>query len=41
MSLSCEDVGYPDKVVRWCSDGDYLAIFLRPVFSVSRVLNSY
>jgi len=27
----CEDM--PDKVVRWCRDGD----FLRPVVSVSRV----
>jgi len=24
---------WPDKVVRWCRDGD----FLRPVFAVSRV----
>jgi len=28
---------YPDKVVRWCPDGDFLAIFLRLVFSPSRV----
>jgi len=30
----------PDKVVRWCRDGDFCIIFasfLRPVFSVSRV----
>ena len=26
----------PDKVVRWCPDGDFLR-FLRPVFSESRV----
>jgi len=25
----------PDKVVRWCPDGEFLAIFLRPVFSAS------
>jgi len=25
----------PDKVVGWCPDGDFLAIFLRPVFSAS------
>jgi len=29
--LSCKDI--PDKVVRWCQDGD----FLRPVFAASRV----
>jgi len=23
---------YPDKVVRWCTDGEFLAIFLHPVF---------
>jgi len=28
--LSCEDTAY--KVVRWCPDGKYLAMFLRPVF---------
>ena len=27
----------PDKVVRWCADGEFLAIFLHPVFSASRV----
>jgi len=27
----------PDKVVRWCPDGDFLASFLRPVFPASRV----
>ena len=27
----------PDEVVRWCADGEFLAIFLRPVFSASRV----
>ena len=27
----------PDKVVRWCPDGDFFASFLRPVFSASRV----
>jgi len=27
----------PDKVVRWCADGEFLAIFLRPAFSASRV----
>jgi len=31
--LSCEDTA--DKVVRWCPDGKFLAIFLRPVFSAS------
>ena len=25
---------WPDKVVRWCPDGDFLAIFLRPVMSI-------
>ena len=33
--LSCEDTA--DKVVRWCPDGEFLAIFLHPVFSTSRV----
>jgi len=28
---------WPDKFVRWCPDGDFLAIFLRPVFSASRL----
>jgi len=27
---------WPDKVVRWCSDGDF-GDFLRPAFSSSRV----
>ena len=29
----------PDKVVRWCADCDFfgLAIFLRPIFSASRM----
>jgi len=27
---------YPDKVVRWCPDGDFWRLFLRPVFSASR-----
>jgi len=27
---------YPDKVVRWCTDSEFLAIFLHPVFSASR-----
>jgi len=27
----------PDKVVRWCADGDFFASFLRPVFPASRV----
>jgi len=26
-----------DKVVRWCPDGDFWRLFLRPVFPVSRV----
>ena len=26
-----------DKVVRWCLDGEFLAIFLRPAFPASRV----
>jgi len=26
-----------DKIVRWCPDGEFLAIFLRPAFSASRV----
>jgi len=26
----------PDKVVRWCPDGDFWQLFLRPVFPVSR-----
>jgi len=28
---------WPDKFVRWCPDGDFLAIFLRPAFPASRV----
>ena len=28
---------WPDKVVGWCPDGDFLAIFLRAVFSESLV----
>jgi len=27
---------YPDKVVGWCPDGDFLTIFLRTVLSASR-----
>jgi len=27
----------PDKAVRWCQDGDFLAMFCEPVFSTSRV----
>jgi len=27
----------PDKVVRWCRDGEFFASFLRPVFSASCV----
>ena len=27
----------PNKVVRWCRDGDFLAIFLGPVFSMSHM----
>jgi len=27
----------PDKVVRWCRDGDFFASFLRPVFPASHV----
>jgi len=27
----------PVKVVRWCADGEFLVIFLRPVFLESRV----
>jgi len=27
----------PDKVVRWCRDGDFFASLLRPVFPASRV----
>jgi len=27
----------PHRVVRWCADGKFLAIFLRPVFSVNRM----
>jgi len=26
---------YPDKVLRWCPDGDFLRL-LRPVFAASR-----
>jgi len=28
---------YPDKVVRWCPDGDIFGEFLRPVFSATNV----
>ena len=28
---------WPDKVVRWCPQGDFFASFLRPVFSASHV----
>jgi len=28
---------WSDKVVRWCADGEFLAIFLRPAFPASRV----
>jgi len=28
---------YPDKVVRWCADGDFPGDFLRPAFTASRV----
>jgi len=27
----------PDRVVQWCPNGEFLAIFLRPVFSASCV----
>ena len=27
----------PNKVVRWCADGDFLVFFLRPAFSASGV----
>jgi len=28
---------WPDKVVWWCADGEFLGIFLRPAFSASHV----
>jgi len=28
---------WPDKVVRWCRDGDFWRLFLHPVFAASRV----
>jgi len=33
--LSCEDIA--QQSVRWCTDGEFLVIFLRPVFSASGV----
>jgi len=33
--LICEDIAR--QIVRWCADGDFLAIFLRPVFSAIRM----
>jgi len=33
--LRCKNTA--QQVVRWCRDGDFLAIFLRPLFSASRV----
>jgi len=27
----------PDKVVRWCADGDFWRLFLRPVLSAIRM----
>ena len=35
MCLSCED--NPNKVIRWCRDGDFWRLFLHPVFPASRV----
>jgi len=33
--LRCEDI--VDRVVRWCTDGEFWRFFLRPVFSAIRV----
>jgi len=33
--VSCEDTAW--QFVRWCADSEFLAIFLRPVFSASRL----
>jgi len=33
--LSCEDIAL--QIVRWCPDGDFWRLFLRPEFSASRV----
>ena len=35
MCLNCKDI-QPDKVVGWCPDGDFLAIFACCIFSEPR-----